>query len=262
MIAFSKYHGLGNDFVIVDEGAPLDLDAIRALCERSTGVGADGVLFVGSDPPSMRVVNADGSMAEMCGNGLRCAVWHLARQGRWKGDGDFLTYAGPHRCVLHGDEDVEVWMAAPTFAADAIPASEAMRDLPVQVGGRTLHVTAVGMGNPHVVTFDEVGEARRELGPLLQSDVRFPRGVNVGFASPTPDGFALHVLERGAGWTRACGTGACAAVAAAVATGRAKRHTPVNVRLPGGAMTIVIGEEGEPARMRGSARHVFDGTLD
>ncbi|MEM7604886.1 MAG: diaminopimelate epimerase [Myxococcota bacterium] len=264
---FWKYEGLGNDFIVVEanEPAPFQSRAVE-LCDRHTGVGADGILVLGdllSETPRMSVWNADGTSAQMCGNGLRCAELHRRRQGG-EGAGRWQTLAGPHLARLVGDA-VEVQMVAPTFEPASIPIASGgeLIDGTVEVEGEALVVTAVGMGNPHAVVFGDFDEAdRRCLGPVLQRDPLFPEGVNVGFA--TPDGrerFILHVLERGAGWTQACGTGACAAVAAAVATGRAGAGQAVEVQLPGGTLVITAGTSSEPIAMRGPARLVFDGTL-
>jgi diaminopimelate epimerase len=266
-LRFSKYEGLGNDFIIVDGEAQVDEALAKRLCDRHRGVGADGVLIVNASTPSMEVINADGSVPEMCGNGLRCVVWHLVRDGHLSRDEEHQvqTHAGPHKAKIHGDGDVEIWMRPPTLEPKAIPvaAPEPRIDAPIEVVGMTLRFTAVGMGNPHAVIFDELTEEqRREIGPQVQAHQWFPKGVNVGFAKVTDDGLILHVLERGAGWTQACGTGACAAAVAAVETGQATRGEPLRVQLPGGALTIVVGEPGEPVRMRGPARHVFDGELD
>lgn len=266
-LRFSKYEGLGNDFIIVDGDAQVDGALAKRLCDRHRGIGADGVLIVNASTPSMEVINADGSEPEMCGNGLRCVVWHLVRDGHFSPgeEHQVQTHAGPHRAKLHGDGDVEIWMRPPTLEPDEIPVmADAPRiDAPIEVVGGTLTFTAVGMGNPHAVIFDELSaEERKTMGPQVQAHQWFPKGVNVGFAQMTDDGMVLHVLERGAGWTQACGTGACAAAVAAVETGRAKRGEPLRVRLPGGDLTIVVGEPGEPVRMRGPARHVFDGELD
>ncbi len=268
VLAFAKYEGIGNDFVVVDAdvwGTRPDADAI-AVCDRFTGVGADGLLVVDSRVPSMRVVNADGSRSEMCGNGLRCVVLHLARLGAFVGDRIVVqTEAGPHPSLVHArterGAEIEVRMRVPSLDPRALPllVDAPLVDAPFVEGAR---FTAVSMGNPHVVTFDEVD--RLTLGPRVQADVRFPEGVNVGFARATAGArptFALDVYERGSGWTRACGTGACAAGVAAVVTGRARRHEPIVMRLPGGALEITVGEPDEPVRMRGPARHVFDGAL-
>ena len=260
---FAKYEGLGNDFVLVDAAAEVGPAQARRICDRHRGVGADGVLLVRRAPARMDVLNADGSVAQMCGNGLRCVVWHLHRVGALEGPEVVVdTAAGPHRCWLRGDGDVEVEMRAGSLRPGDVPVRSdgPLLDAPLlEQDGAPVHVTAVGMGNPHAVVFDPVGDARRTLGPRIQADRRFPEGVNVGFARAIPGGFELHVLERGSGWTQACGTGACAAVVAAVATGRARRGEPTVVRLPGGALTITVGDDA--VRMRGPARHVFDGVL-
>ncbi|MBO6940165.1 MAG: diaminopimelate epimerase [Deltaproteobacteria bacterium] len=265
-LRFSKYEGLGNDFIIVDGAAQVDTERAVELCDRHRGIGADGVLIVNASAPSMEVINADGSVPEMCGNGLRCVVWHLVREGHFErgAEHQIQTGAGPHLAKLHGDGDVEIWMSAPTLEPKEVPmAADGPRvDAPIEVVGRTLSFTAVGMGNPHAVIFDELTAAERlEYGPQVQAHQWFPAGVNVGFARMVDGGLELHVLERGSGWTQACGTGACAAAVAAVETGRAERGTPIRVELPGGALTIVVGEPGERVRMRGPARHVFDGEL-
>ncbi len=233
------------------------------MCDRNLGIGADGVLSVGSDPASMTVLNADGSVAEMCGNGLRCVVWHLVRQGALDVGAfvDLATAAGPHRGgvlkVEHEVAWVEIAMRPATLEAEEIPSMRALLDENL-LG---LCWTTVGMGNPHAVTFDPIdAAARRTLGPQLQVDPMFPAGVNVGFATLEADHIELHVLERGAGWTRACGTGACAAAVAAVETGRAARGTDLTVRLPGGALSVRVDGREAPVVMRGPARHVFDGT--
>ncbi|MBX3250872.1 MAG: diaminopimelate epimerase [Myxococcales bacterium] len=291
-LAFSKYEGLGNDFVLVDAAAwgGRTPDDARAICDRHTGVGADGVLVVDADRPSMHVINSDGSIAEMCGNGLRCVVWHLARRalglgarlgpgapsneapsrGRIVDDAVLVveTGAGPHPSRLVSSEGraaiVEVRMRAPSLSPRDLPldASAPLVDAPFLEG---VPFTAVSMGNPHLVTFAE-GLERLSLGPAVQRDPRLPEGANVGFARPATiegrDGFVLDVLERGSGWTRACGTGACAAAVAAVVTNRAARHVPIPIRLPGGLLELTVGAEGEPVWMRGPARHVFDGELE
>jgi diaminopimelate epimerase len=278
ILDFEKYEGLGNDFVVVEaEVGALSLDAVRAICDRHRGVGADGVLFVARSGgrPAMRVTNADGSRAEMCGNGLRCVALHLARTGAASVGESFVvdTDAGPHACrVLTLDGSVgtvQVSMRPASLAPADVPvvAERPLVDAPFRVDGAEVHVTAVSMGNPHAVVFDAVGPARVSLGPALQEDPRFPAKANVGFARLLPEDAArarameLFVYERGAGWTEACGTGACAAVVAAVETGRVPRGEPVEVRLPGGPLSIVAGALGERILMTGPARHVFSGHL-
>ena len=269
-LTFFKYEGLGNDFIVIEKtalgDARLSKDEAIALCDRHRGVGADGVLVVDVDAPRMDVINADGSVPEMCGNGLRCAALHLARRaGVETLDVSIDTSSGPHVCRVDnraGEESVEVEMAVPSLEPRDLPlnANEPWLDRPLEVEGRTLHVTGVSMGNPHAVTFDDVGVERMELGPRLQADPHFPEGVNVGFVSQlTEDTLHLDVLERGAGWTQACGTGACAAAVAAVATGRSERSRPLRVRLPGGVLDITVRAESERVLMKGPARFVFRG---
>ncbi|MCA9536771.1 MAG: diaminopimelate epimerase [Myxococcales bacterium] len=280
-----KYEGLGNDFIVIERPRGLRDDAAdatlaRALCDRHFGVGADGLLFVDPEQPSMHVVNADGSVPEMCGNGLRCVALHYARHEALSTSDlifDVATGAGPHTCRVErglGATD-EAWitveMAVPSLVPAEVPTTRAapMVDAPTEVGEHTLHLTSVSMGNPHAVTFDALGADPRALqlalGPLVQALPIYPRGVNVSFVQPLDvDGngvarhFKLDVLERGAGWTLACGTGACAAGVAAVLTGRAQRHQPLRFDLPGGPLEITVSDEGARVRMRGPARLVFE----
>lgn len=270
-VLFEKYEGLGNDFVVV-EGTPamLSLDAVRAICDRHRGVGADGALFTGvsAGRPYMHVVNADGSHAEMCGNGLRCVALHLVRRGLVE-DRSFEvdTDAGPHACRVLEVQDgrVEVSMRPASLAPESVPAIAAtpLVDAELRAQGARVRVTAVSMGNPHAVLFDAVGDARFDLGPAIQDHPTFPQRANVGFARMIGErAIELHVYERGAGWTEACGTGACAAAVAAVETKRAPRGVPIEVQLPGGSLEIVVGAPGERILMTGPARHVFSGKIE
>ncbi|MBK8589437.1 MAG: diaminopimelate epimerase [Sandaracinaceae bacterium] len=182
------------------------------------------------------------------------------------------TATSSARPVRTGKAWVTVEMAVPSLDPHHVPAAqvEPLIDTPIAVGEHTLRLTGVSMGNPHAVTFDVLPEPVRirqvTLGPAVQALPLFPRGVNVGFASAVgvdeagvATRFTLDVYERGAGWTLACGTGACAAGVAAVVTGRAPRHTPLRFDLPGGPLEITVGEPGERVRMRGPARFVFEG---
>jgi diaminopimelate epimerase len=277
---FAKYEGLGNDFVVVgaaDEGEIAVSDA-RAMCDRRRGIGADGVLVV--LPPlgrgsaaRMKVINADGSVPEMCGNGLRCVALHLARARKiTSGEIVIDTDSGAHACAVEDSPagaDVTVDMGV----------VQVMGERTLHVGGRQLDLVLVSAGNPHAVTFLDVisfnavekGEAT-QLGPLVEKDPAFPRGVNVGFAHvsslyrdprvsrevKTMADMDLIVWERGAGLTLACGTGACAAVAAASAKGLFEPAARCSVRLPGGPLEVTIASGGR-ATMRGPARHVFSG---
>jgi diaminopimelate epimerase len=273
LLPFYKYEGLGNDFLIVERealgGVQLTTDHAIALCDRHRGVGGDGVLVLDVDAPSMDVINSDGSVPEMCGNGIRCAALHLARRaGESALDVTIGTLAGPHPCLVvnrPGAESVAVHMAPPSLVPADLPvnASAPWLDHPLAVDDRTIRLTGVSMGNPHAVTFDEVGDARLAIGPAIQGDPHFPEGINVAFVSEH-DGstMRLDVLERGAGWTQACGTGACAAAVAAVETGRAQREEQLSIRLPGGTLMITVGAPGDTVLMQGPARFVFLGEVE
>jgi diaminopimelate epimerase len=272
-VRFYKYEGLGNDFLIIERE---DLGDVRlttehaiALCDRHLGVGADGVLVLDVSEPSMHVINSDGSVPEMCGNGIRCAALHLARRSDRKNlEVAIDTVAGPQPCRVErhgrtGSVIVQMRGASLSPGEIGLRSETPWLDEPVRVANQELHVTAVSMGNPHAVTFDAVGDARFELGDALQHDPRFSNGVNVSFVSER-EGHAmrLDVLERGAGWTQACGTGAAAAAVAAVETGRATRGEPLSIRLPGGTLTITAREVGEPVQMEGPASFVFEGEVN
>ncbi len=270
--AFDKIEGLGNDFVVVETRAlgGIDVTTARALCDRHRGVGADGVLYVDLDARSMRVVNADGSRPEMCGNGVRCVVLYLAERGQVR-VGETVTIdteAGPHACTLlaHEPELARVEVAMRPYAIAPEPGlvrSEGpLLDARVEVDGRPVVGSFVSMGNPHFVVFDAEKQHAAELAEALERHPLFPARVNVGLAERIGEAaIGLRVFERGVGYTEACGTGACAAVAAAVETGRIARGRPVEVRLPGGSLAITVGERGAPVRMTGPARRVFRGTL-
>ena len=273
-VQFAKYEGLGNDFVIVSGAAASAIgpEQARALCDRHRGIGADGVLRVtGSAQPAMHVINADGSEPEMCGNGLRCVALYLVHAGAARPGQAFTveTDAGPHVCQVESaaaESSVEVSMRPASLAPGEVPvvAEGELLDEPFEVAGTRVQLSCVSMGNPHGVTFDDVGaSAREKLGPLLEKHARFPRHANIGFARVLgPAQLSLSVCERGVGFTQACGTGACACAVAAVETGRAPRHQPIEVRLPGGPLRIRVGERGERISMTGPARRVFTGQLE
>ena len=258
-VSFKKYEGLGNDFIVLDlPAASFAEEAVRRLCDRHFGVGADGILFVG--PPrgpgsaaTMTILNADGSRPEMCGNGIRCVAVHLARQ--LGGDDAELvidTDAGPRICKVQGNE-VEVDMGR---LVDLGP-------IDVQVGGRLYRFARISAGNPHAITFERYEpQAIDEIGPLVARAPEFPEGTNVEFASLAADGsIDVVVWERGVGRTLACGTGACATVVAACLSRRRSFGETVLVRLPGGSLRIDVERETLVARMRGPARLVFEGEV-
>ncbi len=264
-LPFWKYHGLGNDFVLVRE--PLGSEAARTLCHRKLGVGGDGVLELTIPGPegtdaAVTVWNSDGSRAEICGNGLRCAALHLHELAGLDSPMTVATGAGPRRCeVLEllggGRALVEVEMGRGEVGRGSMIEEE------VDLDGRRLRLTAVSMGNPHAVTFDPVAQDDiPRLGARLEGHERFPEGVNAGFARMLGAGeIGLTVWERGAGLTGACGSGACAAAVAACATGRAQPETSLRVVQPGGELTITVSSEGRVV-MSGAAQRVFRGSLD
>jgi diaminopimelate epimerase len=259
-LGFVKYQGLGNDFVVVD-GPLMDPDRARRVCDRRRGVGADGVLTV--LPPrtagaaaTMHIYNSDGSVAAMCGNGIRCLARHLAEGRGLDGEITIDTDSGPRRCtVLRGRGGVEA------IAVEMGPA-RLLGEEELRVAGEVLRAIRVSMGNPHAVLLGEEPTRARAsaIGPAVERLV--PGGVNVGFARPGPAGIDLVVWERGAGLTDACGTGACAATVAAVSRGLVPAGQPVEVRLPGGALRITVAADRIGVEMSGPAVRVFSGEAD
>jgi len=269
MIAFSKYEGLGNDLVFF-EGAP-DRDAawIAALCDRHLGVGADGVMFVEHTPDAedravIHYFNADGSPAEMCGNGLRCAVLFLHHLGHVDPEESFsvtMIGSGRLRCTFHDASRIEVEMGKPERGKGAEGAPDRMR---LDVEGNEVELIPLSVGNPHAVTFQDVPRALMEIyGPSLEQHRIFPDRVNVGFASVREPGkIDLVVWERGCGFTQACGSGACAAATAAIWEGLCDADTPIEVHLPGGTLHVRLDTTEDVLWLTGPARLVFKGTLD
>jgi diaminopimelate epimerase len=257
VITFTKYEGLGNDFVVVDAEAPLGVATVSRLCDRHFGVGADGVLVVAAPTSAgasatMIVQNADGSRPEMCGNGLRCVAVHVARaRGMNAGSLTIDTDAGPRGCELDGD-DVRVDMG--------IAREEG--DVEVNVDGYTLSLARVSMGNPHAITFEALGEnALARFGPRVATHPAFPEGTNVELARKRDDGsIEVAVWERGVGPTLACGTGACATAVRACRLGLATFGAETLVHLPGGALVIEVATDLR-VMMKGPARRVFSGEV-
>ncbi|QQR90737.1 MAG: diaminopimelate epimerase [Myxococcales bacterium] len=268
---FYKYHGLGNDFILFEGSEHFSPEEVIALCDRHRGIGADGVLFITqrNSLPYMRVINSDGSIPEMCGNGIRCAAFHI-RRTETIADAVFQidTDAGIHEVKVKiqspTEAEVQVQMQTPSFEASAILLSQPNKliDQEFCIEQTPLKLTAVSMGNPHAVCFDDISKEQRiKLAPQIQNHELFPKGANVGFAQVlAAQHLRLHVYERGAGWTQACGTGACAAAAAAVQTKRADGNTSIQVDLPGGSLHIQTGKENSPTLMRGPAVLVFEGS--
>ncbi len=251
-------HGLGNDFVIFGREAAVAMTAARAraIADRRTGVGCDQLIVLGDSDVAevaMEIWNADGSIAEACGNASRCVV-------ALTGAATIETAGGVIQGAAVGDE-VEVAMGEPRFTWDAIPLAYPTETRPLPLAwDEFAEPIAVNVGNPHVVFFvDRVDEAQlAEVGARIEHDAMFPERVNVNAASVADGVVTLRTWERGAGLTLACGTGACAAAVAAIVTRRAV--SPVTVAMAGGTLTIAWAP-GEPVRMRGAAAHVFEGEI-
>jgi len=272
-LSFCKMHGLGNDFVVLDlisQSATLRPKQIRALADRHTGIGFDQLLLV--EPPQSpeadfryRIFNADGSEVEQCGNGARCFgrfvhAQGLTRKTRIRAE----TLGGLIEIRLLEGGEVCVDMGAPRFAPAQVPfvADSEATSYPLEVGGRTLDVAVLSMGNPHAVLRVERIKAAKvgQLGPLIERHARFPARVNVGFLQVTDrHSGKLRVWERGAGETRACGTGACAAAVAAIRQGW--MDSPLTLQLRGGNLRIEWAGEGQPVLMTGPAVTVYQGQI-
>ncbi len=271
-LAFEKWEGLGNDFVIVVAGrgrllgaaADLRAETIVAVCDRRRGVGADGILVVeGLDElrPRMVVFNADGTRPEMCGNGVRCVAAFVAGSAAgtpaWPHAIHVETDAGERRCVVtpvaEGGFDVEVDMGAARIDPD----------LGVILEGHDHRFRRVDLGNPHAITFLPYDEASIDrVGPRVATTPAHGTNVEFCVVSPEEPGVIdVVVWERGVGRTLACGTGACAVAVAACDEGRAAFGAPVRVRLPGGELVIRVEAGSRAVSMRGPARRVFRGEL-
>lgn len=274
-IKFSKMHGLGNDFVVIDgmrQCVAFTPEQIRALGDRHTGIGFDQLLLV--EPPEApgadfryRIFNADGGEVEQCGNGARCFVRFVHDQKLTDKNAIVVeTKRGIIHPRLESDGLVTVDMGQPRFAPAEIPfesdtdAAEQALQLP---DGTTLTIGAVSMGNPHAVTVvaDVAMAPVAVQGPQVENHVRFPERVNAGFMQiEDRHNIRLRVYERGAGETLACGTGACAAVVSGIRRGLL--DSPVRVQTRGGDLSIAWGGVGHPVIMTGPAVTVFTGEID
>jgi len=259
-LRFVKYQGLGNDFLVV-EGPLMDAERARRLCDRRRGVGGDGVLTV--LPPrtpgavaTMHIFNSDGSVAAMCGNGIRCVARHLAETRQLSGQLTVDTDAGPRACTVHRGAGGQVEAVSVEMGPARLQGEQDFT-----VGEERLHAVRVSMGNPHAVLFDAPTRERAgAVGPAVERAVA--GGVNVGFARAGPGGIDLVVWERGSGLTDACGTGACAAAVAAARAGLIPTGAPVEVRLPGGPLAITVDPDLARVTMRGPAERAFEGETD
>lgn len=276
-IEFTKYHGLGNDFILIDNRADrkpmVTSEQAIELCSRHFGIGADGVIFAlpGQDGTdySMRIFNSDGSEPEMCGNGIRCLAQFLSdlEGDNAKTQYRIHTLAGVIIPKLEGNGKVRVDMGMPQLMAAQIPTTLAAPDekainIPLEVAGQVWQVTCVSMGNPHAVTFveDVAAIPLETIGPLFEHHSVFPQRTNTEFMQVVRrDYLKMRVWERGAGITLACGTGACAAVVAGVLTGNCDRAC--TVELPGGCLEIEFSEVDQRVYMTGPAQLVFTGKI-
>jgi diaminopimelate epimerase len=273
---FAKYHGTGNDFVMIQdlEGRlTLDPSLVSALCDRHRGVGADGVIRIAPSEDAdffMDYWNADGQVAEMCGNGIRCLAKFVFDRGlTQKAELDVDTRAGMKHLLLEVADgvatSVRVDMGAPAFERKAIPMAgppnESFEGEPFPVEGLPFRATAVSMGNPHLVLIGDADPAEidvRGIGPTLETHADFPERTNVEFVRVRDGGVDVRVWERGVGETMACGTGACASLVAASRLGLVDRSG--EVRFPGGTLKVDWAEDGR-VYLEGPATFVFEGGL-
>jgi diaminopimelate epimerase len=262
-VPFVKMHGLGNDFVVLDgrvESVPaVDAALAAALADRHTGIGCDQLIVLEPSRVAdfrMRIFNADGSEVEACGNATRAVGLLHGAAARIETAGGLIT-ASP------AEDGISVEMGQPRFAWDRIPLAYAMDSAAMPVGWEALeNPIAVNVGNPHVIFFvpDTLAVDLARLGPLIENDPLFPERINVNVATVTArDAITLRVWERGAGLTRACGTGACATAVGAMKRGLVDRS--VTVALPGGPLRIDWHDDGEIV-MTGAAAESFRGSFD
>ena len=257
---FTKMHGLGNDYLYVYGEVPPDIaDLSVCLSDRHFGAGSDGMIYIGPSAVadfSMRIFNADGSEAKMCGNGIRCVGKYVYDKGLT--DKTTLTIE-----TLSGTKTLELQVAGGVVASATVDMGTVRvgDDQQVVVEGMTLACTPVDVGNPHVVLFvDDADKAPvATIGPALEHHEHFPGGVNVEFVQVrSPRELRMRVWERGSGITLACGTGSCASVAAAVRKGLCPKDVPITVQLDGGPLQVSIDEAGI-ATMCGPATTVYEG---
>jgi diaminopimelate epimerase len=275
MTRFTRGHGLGNDYLVMVEhelSRPLSVDAIRRICDRNWGVGSDGILLLVPSSRAdfgVRIFNPDGSEAEKSGNGLRIFAKFLRDHGHAKTDTFTVdTLGGVVECRCHVTDGrvgaVTVEMGKATFRAPEIPMNGPDRevvDVPLDVQGQILKVTAVSVGNPHCVVFvDRLDEAEtRRLGPLIETHPAFPNRTNVQFARVhARDTVDILIWERGAGWTLASGSSSCGVACAAVRNGLTDRQ--VTVRMPGGQLRIEVRPDWS-IRLEGPVEEVCTGVL-
>jgi len=270
-VSFTKMHGLGNDFVIIQsqDEAVLPRDTIRRLSDRRTGIGFDQLLWL--QPPRTdagdvfyRIFNADGSAAEQCGNGARCIAHFIGAEA---GGRELVREhpGGLSRARLEENGAVSVELGEPDFRPESLPfiTQTNKPPYPIDTGDQHIEIDVVSIGNPHaVIRVDDIDTAPvATLGPLLEAHARFPNRANIGFMQVvSTDCIRLRVFERGVGETQACGTGACAAVVVGQSDGAL--NSVVEVELPGGRATVRWDGPGSPVWLTGEAVTVFEGTVN
>lgn len=270
---FSKYEGAGNDFVVVDARqwqSPLLEAQVREICDRHRGVGADGILALWTHPEAgfeMKVQNADGSDAGMCGNGMRCILSFLYDLGAVAPDVEKLQLVVSeevYECERVDANTFLVVMGKPQTSHKTLPGGvHAGEPWNLSVLGTDFTGRCHFFGNPHITIFtdDEPMALALKYGAALESHSDFSDRVNVGFVRKNQDGFEAVVYERGVGITQACGSGACAVGISAVRAGLAQRNQWSSVHLPGGTLDICVDDD-DVVTMRGAARKVFAGTWE
>ncbi len=253
-------HGLGNDFIIVDERSmqnPIDRAKIAAASQRHTGIGCDQFIILMDSKLAdvkMEIYNSDGSKVGACGNASRCVISLLGQNASIETDGGLISGR------FHNSQ-IEMDMGAPKFEWQDIPLAYAVDSKNLPVGWEGLNNGfCVNVGNPHIIFFVDDMELIdiKTLGPIIENDAIFPEKINVNIASINDGEINLRVWERGAGLTHACGTGACATAVAALS--KKLLSSPVKVNLPGGSLMITLTEDS--ILMRGNAVHVFKGETD
>lgn len=271
---FTKMHGAGNDFIVIDgvrQSISLTPEQLRLLADRNFGVGCDQILLVEKSQNTeadfrYRIFNSDGGEVEQCGNGARCFV-RFVHDKKLTSKRKIIveTKSGLIAPCLDDDGQVTVNMGAPIFAAARIPFTGGTEQAsePLNVAGTLLHISALSMGNPHAVqVVDNIETADvATLGPLIEQHSRFPNRVNAGFMQITDaHHIKLRVYERGTGETLACGTGACAAAVAGIRLGLLQ--SPVSVATRGGTLRITWDGNDQPVMLTGPAISVFDGEIN
>ena len=268
-IPFEKMHGLGNDFVLVDSRhlpenytQEHEIELTKEVCNRNLGIGADGLIIIAPVKDSehailsWRYYNSDGSIGEMCGNGIRCAAKFIYEHGLSAEEAEFKieTLAGDIGVNLLEDEMVKVNMGPPR---------EIKEKESLEVDGFKFDYDYVSMGNPHAIAFfDEIKETSKH-GPAIEVHKNFPNKTNVEFAKlHKPEHIELIVWERGCGFTQACGTGACATVVSAIKRELCQKDTDIKVSLPGGDLIIRWDSITDDIFMSGKAEHSFSGTYN